>query len=44
MVFHHRQDKNLTKLDYLKNNQFNSTNYDNKRKVFSEEKYKIQNK
>jgi hypothetical protein len=34
----------FNKIDFLKNNQFNSTNYDNKRKVFSEEKYKIQNK
>ena len=31
-------------IDVLKNNKFNSTNYDNKRKIFSEEKYKIQNK
>lgn len=34
----------FNKIDYLKKNQFNSTNYDNKRKIFSEEKYKIQNK
>ena len=34
----------FNKIDFLKNNQFNSTNYDNKRKIFSEEKYKIQNK
>ena len=34
----------FNKIDFLKNNQFNSTNYDNKRKVFSEEKYKIKNK
>jgi hypothetical protein len=33
----------FNKIEFLKKNQFNSTNYDNKRKILPEEKCKIQN-